>query len=180
PDSLPLRGRRDRLGRGDLQGWGAVEVLRQGVDQAGRAVAPARRSPLRQVPAARSTRGMVRRPGADGDRADGPPRPVGRDPARALAGAGPSRAPRAPSRRRGGPPHPVRALSRGRSLDVGPGVPGSPRPVGMKSIGLVGVPYSGKSTLFTALTRSGAAGGRANQAVVPVPDDRLGVLASLE
>jgi len=50
----------------------------------------------------------------------------------------------------------------------------------MKSIGLVGVPYSGKSTLFTALTRSGAAGGRANQAVVPVPDDRLGVLASLE
>ena len=50
----------------------------------------------------------------------------------------------------------------------------------MKGIGLVGVPYSGKSTLFTALTRTGAAGGRANQAVVPVPDPRLEVLAELE
>src|SRR5437667_8365035 len=50
----------------------------------------------------------------------------------------------------------------------------------MKSIGLVGEPYSGKSTLFTALTRTGAAGGRANQAVVPVPDVRLAVLADLE
>jgi GTP-binding protein YchF len=50
----------------------------------------------------------------------------------------------------------------------------------VKDIGLIGVPYSGKSTLFTALTRTGAAGGRANQAVVPVPDHRLGVLAELE
>ncbi len=50
----------------------------------------------------------------------------------------------------------------------------------MKDIGLVGVPYSGKSTLFTALTRSGASGGRANQAVVPVPDARLAILAELE
>jgi ribosome-binding ATPase YchF (GTP1/OBG family) len=50
----------------------------------------------------------------------------------------------------------------------------------MKGVGLVGVPYSGKSTLFTALTRTGAAGGRANQAVVPVPDARLGVLGELE
>src|SRR5712691_6501644 len=50
----------------------------------------------------------------------------------------------------------------------------------MKEVGLVGVPYSGKSTLFTALTRTGAAGGRANQAVVPVPDPRLAVLAGLE
>ncbi|HEY3209135.1 MAG TPA: DUF933 domain-containing protein [Actinomycetota bacterium] len=50
----------------------------------------------------------------------------------------------------------------------------------MKDIGLVGVPYSGKSTLFTALTRTGAAGGRANQAVVPVPDLRLKTLADLE
>jgi ribosome-binding ATPase YchF (GTP1/OBG family) len=50
----------------------------------------------------------------------------------------------------------------------------------MKGVGLVGVPYSGKSTLFTALTRTGAAGGRANQAVVPVPDTRLEVLAKLE
>jgi ribosome-binding ATPase len=50
----------------------------------------------------------------------------------------------------------------------------------MKDIGLVGVPYSGKSTLFTALTRAGAAGGRSNQAVVPVPDPRLEVLSDLE
>jgi ribosome-binding ATPase len=50
----------------------------------------------------------------------------------------------------------------------------------VKDIGLVGVPYSGKSTLFTALTRAGAAGGRANQAVVLVPDPRLEVLAELE
>jgi GTP-binding protein YchF len=50
----------------------------------------------------------------------------------------------------------------------------------VKSIGLVGVPYSGKSTLFTALTRTGAIGGRANQAVVPVPDLRLDVLATME
>jgi ribosome-binding ATPase len=50
----------------------------------------------------------------------------------------------------------------------------------VRSVGLVGVPYSGKSTLFTALTRTGATGGRANQAVVPVPDPRLQVLADLE
>ena len=50
----------------------------------------------------------------------------------------------------------------------------------MKDIGIVGVPYSGRSTLFTALTKAGARGGRANQAVVPVPDPRLPVLAELE
>ena len=50
----------------------------------------------------------------------------------------------------------------------------------MKSIGLAGRPYSGKSTLFTALTRVGASGGRANQAVVPVPDDRPATVARLE
>jgi len=50
----------------------------------------------------------------------------------------------------------------------------------VKDIGLVGLPYSGRSTLFTALTRAGAAGGRANQAVVPVPDLRLSVLAGME
>ena len=42
------------------------------------------------------------------------------------------------------------------------------------------MPYSGKSTLFTALTRSGSVGGRANQAVVDVPDERLDVLTELE
>lgn len=50
----------------------------------------------------------------------------------------------------------------------------------MKDVGLVGMPFSGKSTLFTALTRAGAAGGRDNQAVVPVPDPRLDVVARLE
>ena len=50
----------------------------------------------------------------------------------------------------------------------------------MKDVGLAGLPYSGKSTLFTALTRVGAAGGRSSQAVVPVPDTRLAVLAELE
>ena len=50
----------------------------------------------------------------------------------------------------------------------------------MKDIGLVGVSFSGKSTLFTALTRTGGVGGRANQAVVQVPDPRLGVLTDME
>ncbi len=50
----------------------------------------------------------------------------------------------------------------------------------MKDIGLVGVPFSGKSTLFTALTHAGAKGGHANQAVVPVPDPRVAVLAEME
>src|ERR671910_913832 len=50
----------------------------------------------------------------------------------------------------------------------------------MRDIGLVGVPFSGKSTLFTALTRAGSHGGQANVAVVPVPDPRLGVLTEIE
>lgn len=50
----------------------------------------------------------------------------------------------------------------------------------MKDIGIVGLPYSGKSTLFSALTRSGVAGGRSNQAVVAVPDPRLAPLAEIE
>jgi ribosome-binding ATPase len=50
----------------------------------------------------------------------------------------------------------------------------------MKDIGLVGVAFSGKSTLFTALTRAGSHGGQANVAVVPVPDPRLGVLTEME
>lgn len=50
----------------------------------------------------------------------------------------------------------------------------------MKDVGLAGLPASGKSTLFTALTRVGAEGGRPNQAVVSVPDPRLEVLAEME
>jgi GTP-binding protein YchF len=50
----------------------------------------------------------------------------------------------------------------------------------VKDIGLVGVPFSGKSTLFVALTRTGAPGGQANRAVVSVPDPRLAVLTELE
>jgi ribosome-binding ATPase len=50
----------------------------------------------------------------------------------------------------------------------------------MKDVGLVGVPFSGKSTLFTALTHAGSHGGQANVAVVPVPDARLAVLAEIE
>jgi ribosome-binding ATPase len=50
----------------------------------------------------------------------------------------------------------------------------------MKDIGLVGVPFSGKSTLFTAITRAGSHGGQANVAVVPVPDPRLAVLTEME
>ena len=50
----------------------------------------------------------------------------------------------------------------------------------MKDIGLVGLSFSGRSTLFTALTRTGSHGGQANHAVVPVPDPRLGVLTDLE
>ena len=50
----------------------------------------------------------------------------------------------------------------------------------MKDIGLVGATFSGKSTLFRALTHAGSHGGQANIAVVPVPDPRLAVLTDLE
>jgi ribosome-binding ATPase len=54
----------------------------------------------------------------------------------------------------------------------------------MKDVGIVGLPQSGKTTLFNALTRAGApaggAAGRASVAAVPVPDPRVDVLAELE
>jgi GTP-binding protein YchF len=50
----------------------------------------------------------------------------------------------------------------------------------VKDVGLIGVAFSGRSTLFTALTRTGSHGGRANVAVVSVPDERLQVLTDME
>jgi ribosome-binding ATPase len=50
----------------------------------------------------------------------------------------------------------------------------------VKDIGLVGVPFSGKSTLFTAVTHAGSHGGQANLAVVPVPDPRVDELTRIE
>ncbi len=54
----------------------------------------------------------------------------------------------------------------------------------MKDVGIVGLPLSGKTTLFNALTRAGVptggAAGKANVAAVPVPDRRVDVLAGLE
>src|SRR5919201_2078640 len=50
----------------------------------------------------------------------------------------------------------------------------------MKDVGIVGLPGAGSSTIFTALTaREGAAPGKSNQAVVPVPDERVDVLTKL-
>jgi GTP-binding protein YchF len=54
----------------------------------------------------------------------------------------------------------------------------------MKDVGIVGLPQSGKTTLYNALTRAGApaggAAGKASVAAVPVPDSRVDVLAELE
>jgi GTP-binding protein YchF len=54
----------------------------------------------------------------------------------------------------------------------------------MKDVGIVGLPQSGKTTLFNALTRAGVpaggAAGKASIAAVPVPDPRVDVLAELE
>jgi GTP-binding protein YchF len=54
----------------------------------------------------------------------------------------------------------------------------------MKDVGIVGLPQSGKTTLYNALTRAGApaggAAGKASVAAVPVPDPRVDTLAELE
>jgi hypothetical protein len=54
----------------------------------------------------------------------------------------------------------------------------------MKDVGIVGLPQSGKTTLFNALTRAGVsaggAAGKASVAAVAVPDPRVDVLAELE
>jgi ribosome-binding ATPase len=54
----------------------------------------------------------------------------------------------------------------------------------MKDVGIVGLPQSGKTTLFNALTRAGVpaggAAGKASVAAVPVPDPRVEILAELE
>jgi GTP-binding protein YchF len=54
----------------------------------------------------------------------------------------------------------------------------------VKDVGIVGLPLAGKTTLFNALTRAGVpiggAAGKANVAAVPVPDQRVDVLAELE
>lgn len=51
----------------------------------------------------------------------------------------------------------------------------------MKQVGITGAPYSGKTTFFNALTSAGATSGsgKANVAVVPVPDPRIDRLAEL-
>ncbi len=52
----------------------------------------------------------------------------------------------------------------------------------MKQVGIVGAPYSGKTTFFNALTHAGAGaggGGKANVAIVPVPDERIDELTRL-
>ena len=49
----------------------------------------------------------------------------------------------------------------------------------MKDVALVGLPSSGKSTVFTAVSRHVSQRGSASQAVVEVPDDRLDTLAKI-
>ena len=54
----------------------------------------------------------------------------------------------------------------------------------MRDVGIDGLPQSGKTTLFNALTRAGVpaggAAGKASVAAVPIPDPRVDVLSELE
>lgn len=47
------------------------------------------------------------------------------------------------------------------------------------SVGIIGLPSVGKTALFNALTRLGSGGGRSTSATVPVPDERLTMLAQM-
>lgn len=47
------------------------------------------------------------------------------------------------------------------------------------SVGIVGLPNVGKTLLFSALTRRSTTSGRSTKATVPVPDERLTVLAAM-
>lgn len=47
------------------------------------------------------------------------------------------------------------------------------------SVGIIGLPNVGKTALFSSLTRLGSGGGRSTSATVPVPDERLNVLAQM-
>jgi GTP-binding protein YchF len=47
------------------------------------------------------------------------------------------------------------------------------------SVGIIGLPDVGKTLLFNALTHRSTAGGRSTTATVPVPDERLDVLAAM-
>lgn len=49
----------------------------------------------------------------------------------------------------------------------------------MKDVAIVGLPGSGKSTIFTAVSRHVASRGSASQAVVDVPDERLDRIAEI-
>jgi len=49
----------------------------------------------------------------------------------------------------------------------------------MKDVAIVGLPGSGKSTVFTAVSRHVASRGSATQAVVDVPDERVDTLADI-